>query len=41
MLVDVFDGQFFVRYDDQYWLAQLQFPYVAVDYEVDPLPGQL
>jgi len=41
MIVEVFDGQFYVRYDDQYWLAQLQFPYFAIDYEVQPLPGKL
>jgi len=38
--MDVFDGVFFVRSNTQYFKCQLQYPYLAADFDELPLPGQ-
>jgi hypothetical protein len=39
-LLEVFEGDFYIRYSDEYWQAQLHWPYFAVDWDYAPLPGQ-
>jgi len=39
-IITVFDGQFYVRSSTSYWKTQIHFPYLAVDFAVEPLPGQ-
>jgi len=40
-VVTVFDGEFYVRSSDAYWKTQIHFPYFAVDFDEQPLPGQV
>jgi len=38
--VEVFEGIFYVRQSTEYWQATLHFPYIGLDFDEAPLPGQ-
>jgi len=39
-LSELFEGEFYVRSSTKYWKADLHYPYMAVDFVGQPLPGQ-